>query len=952
MTSLTDANGATTKYSYDVLGRPVQVTNPDGGSVQYTYQFTTNAWGQPNGQLTHQTVSDGGANALWTFTFSDGLGRTYRTVKKGGYVNNIQFSDSTGNPSADSGWYSPPNAPQWTHYTYDGAKRLITVTLPDSNRRSTAYAIGKVTKLDELGRDTTYYIDAYGRTTKVVEHNGDSSYPTTSYTYDVLGELTQVQDAAGNYSSITWDMLGRKCAQTDPDMGRWSYKYDAVGNVLAQTDGKGQTINFTYDALNRLLSKTYPDGSKVVRNYDESGRGAGLGRLTTISELLPGGRPKGLDSFSYDTMGRVTSSRKCRLKYCFTTNSIYDKFGRVSQLIYPDPAGRISARSETVTYTYDQSGHLSSIMGVVPYLTAVGYEQAGQISSISYGNGVSAHFLYDPARRWLNAAAVVGSGSPQPTLYDAAYQHDPAGHIIAISSSTDQSFNLNFAYDPLGRLTQVSGAQTQQFAYDDIGNITSNSGVGPYSYGVTQNCSPPTPCFTHPHAVTKAGNSTYAYDANGNMTSGAGRTITWNYDNLPVTVTTDAGTTISDYDGSGQRVSKAEPADSAPTYYFSPLVERTPSGDVVYSYYAGQMLLARRTVSSSTVTWYHQDHLASVRLITDAKGNVIHNYDYATFGTTLVPVGDPPNPYGFTGQLRNPSTSVSQGDAAGLIYMNARYYDATLGRFISADSIIPNPLNPQSLNRYSYVLNNPVSFNDPTGHIQLCVGCRPVNNGGVVGWFVWDSGGGKGGSFMEPVFGQYSDGTGGEGDSIHQTSETTALSPPPLLNAPDADVPPTPPPLVDATGQSGSTSTVGRPDTGTPPNQPDATVPTDTPLYKIPEETIVIVGHRPGASPSMIPFPVGMGAGSGFIAAAVDVPRVLGAVLSAGVTGHDLFPEFSHGYSRLLSRIVVGYRGVHGRDRILVSVGVLGIPSPHASIAAQRFLWRFDRGSWRKASSC
>src|SRR5262249_17820245 len=124
------------------------------------------------------------------------------------------------------------------------------------------------------------------------------------------------------------------------------------------------------------------------------------------------------------------------------------------------------------------------------------------------------------------------------------------------------------------------GGQTQQFTYDDIGNMTSNSAVGAYSYPSAQNCSPLTACFTHPHEVTSAGNNTYAYDANGNMTSGAGRTITWNYDNLPLTVTTSVGTTTFDYDASNHRVSKMGPDDPAPRYYFSPLVERMPSGDV------------------------------------------------------------------------------------------------------------------------------------------------------------------------------------------------------------------------------------------------------------------------------------------------------------------------------------------------------------------------------------
>ena len=95
-------------------------------------------------------------------------------------------------------------------------------------------------------------------------------------------------------------------------------------------------------------------------------------------------------------------------------------------------------------------------------------------------------------------------------------------------------------------------------------------------------------------------------------------------------------------------------------------------------------------------------------MLTDEAGNVVSRYSYDAFGNEIESEGDTKHYRGYTGQQYDEGT--------GLIYMGARYYSPTLGRFISADSIVPDPENPQAFNRYSYVYNNPISNVDPTGH--------------------------------------------------------------------------------------------------------------------------------------------------------------------------------------------------------------------------------------------
>ena len=109
--------------------------------------------------------------------------------------------------------------------------------------------------------------------------------------------------------------------------------------------------------------------------------------------------------------------------------------------------------------------------------------------------------------------------------------------------------------------------------------------------------------------------------------------------------------------------------------------------------------------ASGAQDFYHADHLGSTRAKTDSSGANNETIDYVPFGETTAPTSEA---YKFTGKEEDPETS--------LYYYGARYYDPQLGRFISADTVVQAPNDPQTLNRYSYCRNNPLSYTDPTGH--------------------------------------------------------------------------------------------------------------------------------------------------------------------------------------------------------------------------------------------
>jgi RHS repeat-associated protein len=223
------------------------------------------------------------------------------------------------------------------------------------------------------------------------------------------------------------------------------------------------------------------------------------------------------------------------------------------------------------------------------------------------------------------------------------------------------------------------------------------------------------------------------------------------------------------YDADGRRVTKTR--NGVTTWYLEGLWEETSDGLSRKAYYAlnGAPVAVRELVNQQ-VAYLHSDHLGSVSVTTNTSGVVTDRQYFDPWGSRLSgTVGATPR--NFTGQYL---------DDTGLLFYNARYYDPVIGRFISADSVVPGggpltlapydevatsawtaggggPANPQDLNRYTYVLNNPVNLTDPTGH---CGVMRTGPCGGGRGF-------GSSGRFSAP------DGRGGSSGSSPKGSNPT-----------------------------------------------------------------------------------------------------------------------------------------------------------------------------------
>ena len=728
VTQSRDENNNLTSYAYDPFGRLIQTDYPDGGQQTIAYYDTA-----PRYTLTK--VKEAAGQTVDTYQYFDGLDRKTAVVTFGESAKQIDSTthyDTMGRVDRAEGPYFHPRpaAYPYAQTSYDYRGRPTQVTTPDATYGTvtTTYSYSGLatTITDPDSKQKTETRDYLGRITQVTEY-ADTGAQNTTYAYNAAGDLLQITDPVGNTITHTYDTLGRKIAMDDPDLGYWEYTYDANGNLVTQTDAKNQTITFAYDALNRVISKTYSTSDPAVTyTYDNTASPQGIGRLYSVRAEPRAAPAIPATYYAYDQMGRVKIEKKGGggfSKYDappppggvppskdYATQYTYDLAGKPTKQTYPD--------NYKVTYAYyPGSGLLYTATGSDSevYAACTLYEPTGKMGQINHGNGTATRYTYDPKSTRLTSIVTTDpSGEPANDIQRRAYTYSRAGDITVILDDA-RGITYTYTYDKLHRLIgETSGGVYPQigYAYNGIGNITQKTvGANTYAYAYDT---------AHKHAVKtitfNGTNYNYLYDETGNMIGGpdftnptqiAQRTITYNADNMPTRINhTKAGNTVTTdllYDGTGQRVRKTVSTGST-TNYIGDHFEIKDSVPTKYIF-AGNLRVAK--VTPSARYYYHKDHLSSSSAMTDDAGTVVEQTEYWPFGDERDHAGEVVSDYKFTDQELDTKT--------GLYNYDARHYDAAIGRFISADPLVQNYFDPQTLNRYTYARNNPLIYIDPSG---------------------------------------------------------------------------------------------------------------------------------------------------------------------------------------------------------------------------------------------
>ncbi|MDQ0899517.1 polymorphic toxin-type HINT domain-containing protein [Paenibacillus sp. V4I7] len=583
------------------------------------------------------------------------------------------------------------------------------------------------------------------------------------------GNIESVTNTAGNVYSYAYDIMDRIKSVIFPFQGSLgavkinksnSFSYDKNGNLLAVTDPNAKTwttvqyneqddikqlnetvtwngtpfVNswtFGYDNKSGLLNRVgFPTAQFALMGYDNAERLKDLsfGNSAAVSKSF---------AYNYDLNGNLTSYGTGASN--FTAN--YDKMNRVTKVAepttsnylennYDDEGRRTKLRVYNGTlgfdwnydYTYDNSGkpkkfHDASYNRDSWYL----FDEAGRPVK-TYNSNTSATFNeYDQEGRTIQLRAEIAGA----TVDKFRYEYDTGSKITKIWSDMDGSW-VEYTYDSLDQLLQekYSAGTIIEYQYDELGNRTKaikNGVATTYTYNPEKN------------RLVSVGSNNYSYDATGNVVGDGSYTYVWGDDNKLKEVKQGSNSVAAfTYDALGNRDTLSTGGITKEYHYDGNFVTYVKESDgkiyrFAYDHNGSPIFMSYQ----GSQYWYHYDEHGNVIRMTDSNGTTVVQYKYDAWGnitstTSTNSVIASLNPYRYAGYWYDEATKK--------YYLNARYYDPQIGRFLSKDPIAIRIGSELSLNAYSYADNNPVMHADPEGKFIV-----PIIFAAFYAWSLYDS---------------------------------------------------------------------------------------------------------------------------------------------------------------------------------------------------------------------
>jgi RHS repeat-associated protein len=767
-------------------GVETSVTDENGNTSSISYTKDPDFW-RP------ESATDA-TNAVNSFTYTgETQVETDLPVVSGSSASDVLSTrDNQGRPSLSQIRQTPDGSTFDTAETdYDVKGRAYRVTLPfaASAGQTSSTAPGTTSTYDALGRPTAINDSGNGSVTNVFSQNdvivtrgpaptgentkrhqsqydalhrltsvceitsatgsgtcGQTNTQTgfwTKYTYDALGRLTGVTQNAQSSStqsrSYIYDLLGRMTSEIEAESGTTTYTYDtdstcgtSSGDLVKRVDAVGNVTCYSYDVLHRPLSVTYPSGSYASKTpnkyffYDSA---------TVNGVAMANGKTRVVEAYTATTK---TGTKITDAGFSYTVrgepSDVYEAtpnsggYYHVNEQFWANGAMKqLSGLSSLPTFTFNPDGEgrvyqISASSGQNP-VTNTAFNNASLPTSITFGSTDTDSFTYDPNtdRMTQYQFTVNGQSLTGALTWNANATLQNLNITDALNSADTQS--CAYVYDDLMRIQSVNcgSVWSQTFSYDAFGNISKS---GSMSFQALYSSST--------NRMTSVGSFTPTYDNNGNLLTDPLHTYSWDSAGRPVTIDTVSMT----YDALGRMVEQNR-SGAYTQFVYGPHGGKLAimSGQTLQKAIVPLVGGAQAVYNASGLLYYgHSDHLGSIRLGSTSSQTVSFDLAYAPFGETYATSGstDP----AFTGQR--------QDTVAGLFDFPAREY-STEGRWPSPDpsgTAAFHLTDPQSINRYVYARNTPLSVVDPTGLDLVAINCDGSSGGcGQAG----DGGGGGGG---------------------------------------------------------------------------------------------------------------------------------------------------------------------------------------------------------------
>ena len=707
-TDVTDAsNPLTTTHEYDGWGRRTATTYADGTVSGYE-----TGWSSVSSTGGYYTMESHTA-APWVKTTYDSRGRKVMTETIG--ANNISVSEATdynakGQVATVTSRYGQRVSTET--FGYDARGRVISDRHSSGASMTYEYGADYVKSTDAAGRSVTKTFDAAGNVQTVTDTEGSS----VEYAYYSNGKPRSVT-AAGTTIEMEYDAFGHRTKLIDPDAGTTLTTYGLNGQVISETDGRGVTTTYTYDALGRVTQRKREGAADKWGNKETS---------TTICTYGTSGNSKGRVTekslgynkvtYEYDEYGRVTAETRpntfchCGARHDLRREYTYNGNGQLETVTYPMFHSSGGLRIE---YKYDKYGYkdiekyngvtLSSSSKTIPNKTGMNY--------ITYSPTFGTRYtvLDDdgyPVRHYYKKDEV---------MEDVSYTWNKLTGNLAGRNINGTSYA--YTYDDLDRLIEVvrDGETQLTMEYAANGNILSKSDIGSYTYNPTDK----------PHAVQEI-------------------------DYVEGAVTGDNASTSFGLNGKPEQVCSNHGCRWQ-TFFYGPDDEKwgcniidpddpeTKEWDIdriywdnyecvmkdnhfrEYYFLDNDVIIIRDSYNDgdpycwmehpATVEIYQAvtDHLGSIIAVYDKSQRKVYEASYDAWGRQTVTLDEIELYRGYTGHENIGRTE--------LVHMDGRMYDSSTGRFLSPDNYVQLPEYSQSFNRYSYCINNPLKYTDPTGQI-------------------------------------------------------------------------------------------------------------------------------------------------------------------------------------------------------------------------------------------
>ncbi|THF72581.1 RHS repeat-associated core domain-containing protein, partial [Cohnella fermenti] len=738
--------GMITRYTYDKMNRIETLLDPENQLFTYKYDLAGNKEKEIN-------AND---NAM-TYTY-DKLNRLVTVKDPYDVVVTQNIYDENGNlaKKLDAKGYLSGSTDKERYgvvYTYDLANRLIKVV--DQENAATSYrynTVGeKIQETNALEQSYSYEYDNAGRLTRVTDPNGISF----AYSYDLVGNKLDMTDGRGKVTLYRYGAFGLLLENVNPANQATSYRYDRGLNLSEITDGNGHHTRYSYDSRNLLLEKKVVEtDDRVAYTYDPNGN-----RASMIDE-------SGNTEYVYDKKDRLTRIVKDGTDQIVYT---YDAVGNVETVT--DKTGFVTR------YTYDKASRMETVLAAGK-MTTYSYDKNGNRESIRYEGGVKETYAYDRTNRLLKLRNINSEGT---LLSEYSYTYDGAGRQ---TSKTDSYGKTSYSYDNAGRIQKVEApGKTTVYTYDNNGNreslletYTSEQASGFVDPG--SNAEVKYLIKKSEYVYSNAGElmklvekmenvageevlektTAYLYDGNGNeirqqisylrshtrdrrQVTGAdpyGEEMSGDLNTLLEKVSNtfdgfnrlkktervksgDRNTVEYTYDGDDLRTQKIarssgdDYATHVTNYVYDRqyvILETDASDEVAVRYVHGLNYIARIDGTEQLSYYLYNGHGDVVQTVNEA-GVVENQYDYDIFGSPILVIEQYTSSIRYSGEFFDAEV--------GLYYLRARYYDPYVGRFISRDTYTGRDDSPLSLNLYTYVLNNPLMFVDPSGHTEVAL---------------------------------------------------------------------------------------------------------------------------------------------------------------------------------------------------------------------------------------